>query len=88
MTVYDLLRLHPMMTCLCGRAGMDRDIKYIDIVEVPEGASWVVPGDFIITTGFFFRTDADFVWRRANHVKNKSQVMSIIFMHINKQNPR
>lgn len=60
MTVYDLLRLHPMMTCLCGRAGMDRDIKYIDIVEVPEGASWVVPGDFIITTGFFFRTDADF----------------------------
>lgn len=60
MTVRDLLQFYPMMSCLCGKAGMDREIRYIDIVEIPEGPSWVAPGDFIITTGFFFRSNADF----------------------------
>ena len=60
MTIPDLSQLHPDLRCLCGNAGLDKEIKYIDIVEIPEGASWTSPGDFIITTGYFFRTDVDF----------------------------
>lgn len=37
-----------------GKGGLDRQINYIDIVEIPEGMHWTNAHDFIITTGYCF----------------------------------
>lgn len=60
MIVDALTKLHPNMTYLCAPSGGSRVIRYIDIVEIPEGSAWTSPGDFIITTGYFLQSPADF----------------------------
>ena len=60
MTVNDLTTYHPGLCFLCGQHGANHNINYIDIVEVPGGAAWISPGNFVITTGFFIQSDSDF----------------------------
>lgn len=60
MIVDDLTKLHPNMTYLCAPSGGNRVIRYIDIVEIPEGSAWTSPGDFIITTGYFIQSPKEF----------------------------
>lgn len=60
MLVDDLTKLYPNMTYLCAPTGGRQVIRYIDIVEIPEGSAWTSPGDFIITTGYFIQSPDDF----------------------------
>lgn len=60
MIVDDLTKLHANMTYLCAPSGGSRTVRYIDIVEIPEGSAWTSPGDLIITTGYFLQSPADF----------------------------
>lgn len=60
MTVNDLTTYHPGLCFLCGQHGANHNINYIDIVEIPGGAAWISPGNFVITTGFFIQSDSDF----------------------------
>ena len=56
MIVDDLTKLHPNMTYLCAPSGGSQVVRYIDIVEIPEGSAWTSPGDFNITTGYFLQS--------------------------------
>lgn len=60
MTVNDLAGYHPALQFLCGQRGGSRTINYIDIVEIPGGAAWISPGNFVITTGYFIQSESDF----------------------------
>ena len=60
MIVDDLTKLHPNMTYLCAPSGGSQVVRYIDIVEIPEGSAWTSPGDFIITTGYFLQSAEEF----------------------------
>lgn len=60
MIVDDLTKLHANLTYLCASSGGSRTVRYIDIVEIPEGSAWTSPGDLIITTGYFLQSPADF----------------------------
>ena len=56
MIVDDLTKLHANMTYLCAPSGGSRTVRYIDIVEIPEGSACTSPGDLIITTGYFLQS--------------------------------
>ena len=60
MTVNDLTTYHPGLCFLCGQRGGIHSINYIDVVEIPGGAAWISPGNFVITTGYFIQSDSDF----------------------------
>ncbi len=38
---------------LAGENGLDREIKDIEIVEIPDGIYWSVAGDIVITTAYY-----------------------------------
>ncbi|MGB9868088.1 MAG: PucR family transcriptional regulator ligand-binding domain-containing protein, partial [Bacillota bacterium] len=48
LTIGGLTRARPV----AGLSGLDRVIKYVDIMEVPDFASWVRPNEFIITCAY------------------------------------
>ena len=57
MTVNNLMELNFGLRLVCGRSGGNNEIKYVDVVEIPGGAEWTTTGDFVITTGYFFKDD-------------------------------
>lgn len=42
---------------LAGEEGLDREIRYIDVIEVPDVASWLKEGGFYLTTGYSIKDD-------------------------------
>ncbi|QNB45040.1 hypothetical protein BR63_01100 [Thermanaerosceptrum fracticalcis] len=42
---------------IAGSKGINRVIKDVEILEVPDGIYWAQEGDFIITTGYVFQND-------------------------------
>ncbi|OUN01245.1 MAG: PucR family transcriptional regulator [Paenibacillaceae bacterium ZCTH02-B3] len=44
---------------LAGANGLDRPVTRVNVMEVPDVIDWVRPGEFLITTGFPFRDNAD-----------------------------
>ncbi len=42
---------------LAGEGGLDREIKDIEIVEVPDGIYWINEGDLAITTAYFLHKE-------------------------------
>ena len=77
MTVNDLTTLYSGLNFVCGQSGGDADITYIDVVEIPGGAAWISPGNFVITTGYFIRTEADFEQMLKSLIENKSSGLGI-----------
>lgn len=77
MIVDDLTKLHPNMKYLCAPSGGNRVIRYIDIVEIPEGSAWTSPGDFIITTGYFIQDTTDFERLVLRLIKNQGVGLGI-----------
>ncbi len=57
MIVDGLLELGIGFQYLCGRVGGTNRVRYVDILEAPEDKKWFSAGDFIITSGFFFKDD-------------------------------
>lgn len=60
-TVREALQLAPLAECrlVAGAAGLDRVISVVNVIEVPDIVEWVVPGEFLFTTGYPFRNDPD-----------------------------
>lgn len=42
---------------LAGDKGLDREIKYIDVLEVPDIKNWLKPGIFLLTTAYAIKND-------------------------------
>lgn len=57
MKIDDLFKINPELKYISGASGGSRIIKYVDVVEIPEGCYWAKEGDFIITTGYFFKNN-------------------------------
>ncbi|MDD4088539.1 MAG: PucR family transcriptional regulator ligand-binding domain-containing protein [Tissierellia bacterium] len=60
MKVEDLFKINNDLEYISGRSGYNNVIKYIDIVEIPEGVHWTSKNDFIITTGYFIHDNKDY----------------------------
>ncbi|WP_126428621.1 PucR family transcriptional regulator [Brevibacillus marinus] len=56
-TVERLLKLPVLKNAklLSGAQGIDNEIYYVDIMEVPEFSGWVRPNEFLLTTGYSFQ---------------------------------
>lgn len=59
LTVKDLLKLAILKDAklVGGEKGLDRIVRYIDIMEVPDVKDWLREGEFILTTGYSIRHD-------------------------------
>jgi purine catabolism regulator len=59
MTVKELLRLPILKDAklLGGEKGLDRIVRFIDIMEVPDVKEWLREGELILTTGYSIRHD-------------------------------
>ena len=57
MKVDDLLKINSELKYISGADGGNRNIKYVDVIEIPEGGYWIKEGDLIITTGYFFKNN-------------------------------
>jgi len=44
---------------VAGEESLDRDITWVHIVDHPDIAAWVKPGELLLTTGYNWPTDAD-----------------------------
>ena len=42
---------------LAGISGLEKEIKYVDIIEVPDVINWINEGGFYLTTGYSFKDD-------------------------------
>ncbi|MCY9591898.1 PucR family transcriptional regulator [Paenibacillus chitinolyticus] len=63
MTVRELLQL-PILkdaSLISGEEGLDRVVRYIDIMEVPDIKGWLREGELILTTGYSMRNDPGLV---------------------------
>lgn len=58
-TVRRLLELPVFLgsSVLAGQKGLDRKIKYIDVLEVPDAENWLAPYEFLLTTAFAFKSN-------------------------------
>jgi len=58
-TVNDLLRLPVLKDAkvISGREGLDRNVKNIDIMEVPDVEGWLREGELLLTTAYSIRHD-------------------------------
>ena len=54
MTIREALALDSLRTArvVAGRTGLDRDIRWAHVVDFPDPAPWVRPGQLLLTTGF------------------------------------
>lgn len=77
MTVNDLTSCYSGLNFLCGQSGRNAEITYIDVVEIPGGGSWISPGNFVITTGFFIRSESDFEQLVISLIENKASGLGI-----------
>ncbi|WJH36901.1 PucR family transcriptional regulator ligand-binding domain-containing protein [Paenibacillus sp. CC-CFT747] len=59
LTVKDLLKLPILKDAklVSGEQGLDRIVRYIDIMEVPDVKDWLREGELILTTGYSIRHD-------------------------------
>ena len=77
MTVNDLTSCYSGLNFLCGQSGRDTEITYIDVVEIPGGGAWISPGNFVITTGYFIRSEEDFEQLLISLIENKASGLGI-----------
>lgn len=58
MTVRDALKLESLKaaTVVAGHAGLDRELQWAHVIDMPDPAPWVRPGQFLLTTGFAWPT--------------------------------
>jgi purine catabolism regulator len=61
MRVRDLLALPSFSgtTVVAGRGGLDREVRWAHVVDMPEPARWVGDGQVLLTTGFSWPGDSD-----------------------------
>ena len=43
---------------VAGAAGLDREVSFVDVLEVPDAAGWFRPHLLVLTTGYAVRDDA------------------------------
>ncbi|MGE5543217.1 MAG: PucR family transcriptional regulator ligand-binding domain-containing protein, partial [Bacillota bacterium] len=43
--------------CVAGEQGLDRVIKYVDIMEVPDAVGWIRPSEILITCAYSIKDD-------------------------------
>lgn len=57
MTVEDIISLECMKDTkiIGGRAGLNRRVKNVTIMEVPDVSDWLYPGDLLLTTAYPIR---------------------------------
>lgn len=58
-TVRDALKLEPLIQAkvVAGKNGLDREVHFVNIMEVPDVRRWMKGGEFLVTAGFAFRED-------------------------------
>ena len=56
-TVKDALSLDVVnrLKVVGGKNGLDRVIKLVNVIEVPDIMDWLIDGEFLLTTGYSFR---------------------------------
>jgi PucR family transcriptional regulator, purine catabolism regulatory protein len=56
-TVREALSLDTVnrLTIAGGKGGLDRVIKLVNVIEVPDIKDWLIDGEFLLTTGYSFR---------------------------------
>jgi len=61
LSVKDLLRIPHFKDAvlLGGKAGLDRPVTRVNVMEVPDVIDWVRPGEFLMTTGYPFRQEPE-----------------------------
>lgn len=59
MTVQEMLQLVPtsLMKVSAGLNGLDRQVTQVGIMDAPDIADWVKPGEFVVTTGYALHDD-------------------------------
>lgn len=60
-TVREALKLGGLKrsTVVAGESGLDRIIKCVDILEVPDPRGWLRPNELLVTTGYAMKDDPD-----------------------------
>ncbi|MDW7740107.1 MAG: PucR family transcriptional regulator ligand-binding domain-containing protein [Bacillota bacterium] len=60
-TVAEALSLDTInrLTVVGGHNGLDRIIKLVNVIEVPDIMDWLIDGEFLLTTGYSFREYPD-----------------------------
>ncbi|UQZ82914.1 Purine catabolism regulatory protein [Paenibacillus konkukensis] len=72
MTVREMLNL-PILkdaTLVSGAGGLDRIVRYIDIMEIPDIEGWLREGELILTTGYSIRHDPGLLTKLVEHLAN------------------
>ncbi|MFE5319000.1 PucR family transcriptional regulator [Paenibacillus sp. NPDC056579] len=69
-TVREMLQLPIMRDALLisGEKGLDRIVRYIDIMEVPDIQGWLREGEMILTTGYSMRHDPSLFPKLVEHL--------------------
>ena len=44
---------------IAGRGVLDRDVRWVHVIDNPDAATWARPGQFVLTTGYAWPRDAD-----------------------------
>lgn len=59
MSLAQALALEPLReaSVVAGQAGLGRDIRWADVVDIPDPLPWVGPGQLLLTTGISWPTD-------------------------------
>jgi purine catabolism regulator len=58
LTVREALKLRCLATStvVAGQGGLDRDVQWAHVIDMPDPAPWVRPGQLLLTTGFSWPT--------------------------------
>jgi len=61
LTVREALNIYPFSTVeiMGGSKGLDRPIRYLNIMEIPDVAEWLRGGELLFTSGFAVRSSPD-----------------------------
>src|SRR5579875_1280025 len=62
-TLSDCLKLPILQTArlVAGRAGLDRAVRHVHVVDIPDISPWIGPGVLVLTTGYG-RTQSGATW--------------------------
>jgi len=57
-TIRDALKLESLKSAIvvAGHTGLDRELQWAHVIDIPDPAPWVRPGQFLLTTGFAWPT--------------------------------
>jgi sugar diacid utilization regulator len=63
LTISEALSISPLDRCtvLAGRNGLTREINSVNSFDAPDVMSWLKAGDFVLTSGYVFDNEFDFV---------------------------